>query len=86
MDLTGLQGDAEYEVRIRAMNHQGWSQLSDPFYFKTSGKWSLLNTFGQVRYTEEEWHSSSLKKILCYSVLNSIRLKMLNMDLFTFEL
>ena len=37
MDLTGLQGDAEYEVRIRAMNHQGWSQLSDPFYFKTSG-------------------------------------------------
>ena len=38
MDLTGLQGDAEYEVRIRAMNHQGWSQLSDPFLFKTSGR------------------------------------------------
>ena len=37
MDLTGLHADAEYEVRIRAMNHQGWSQLSDPFFFKTSG-------------------------------------------------
>ena len=37
MDLTGLVSDAEYEVRIRAMNRQGWSQLSNPFYFKTSG-------------------------------------------------
>ena len=38
MDLTGLLSDAEYEVRIRAMNKQGWSQLSQPFFFKTSGK------------------------------------------------
>ncbi|XP_023328699.1 neuronal growth regulator 1 [Eurytemora carolleeae] len=37
MDLTGLLSDAEYEVRIRAMNKQGWSQLSQPFFFKTSG-------------------------------------------------
>ena len=45
MDLTGLLSDAEYEVRIRAMNKQGWSQLSQPFYFKTSGKqgWSQLS-------------------------------------------
>ena len=37
MDLTGLLSDAEYEVRIRAMNKQGWSQLSQPFFFKTLG-------------------------------------------------
>ncbi len=32
MDLTGLLSDAEYEVRIRAMNKQGWSQLSQPSF------------------------------------------------------
>jgi len=38
MELTGLLSDSVYEVRIRAMNKQGWSQLSLPFFFRTSGK------------------------------------------------
>ena len=37
MELTGLTGDTEYEVRLRAMNSQGWSQLSNPFQFRTAG-------------------------------------------------
>jgi hypothetical protein len=38
LDLTGLTADSEYEVRIRAMNRQGWSQLSEPFLFRTTGR------------------------------------------------
>jgi hypothetical protein len=37
MELTGLSSDIEYEVRLRAMNSQGWSQLSNPFLFRTAG-------------------------------------------------
>ncbi|XP_023336518.1 neural cell adhesion molecule 1 [Eurytemora carolleeae] len=37
MELSGLTGDCEYEVRIRAMNSQGWSPLSSSFIFRTSG-------------------------------------------------
>jgi hypothetical protein len=37
MELTGLTSDSEYEVRLRAMNSQGWSQLSNPFQFRTAG-------------------------------------------------
>ena len=51
MDLTGLHADAEYEVRIRAMNHQGWSQLSDPFFFKTSGSVTSNNLFDGFVFT-----------------------------------
>ena len=42
MELTGLDTDCEYEVRIRAMNSQGWSPLSNPFTFKTAGTWALF--------------------------------------------
>ena len=46
MELTGLTGDTEYEVRLRAMNSQGWSQLSNPFQFRTAGTWiELSNPF-----------------------------------------
>jgi hypothetical protein len=38
MELTGLTNDTEYEVRLRAMNSQGWSQLSNPFLFRTAGR------------------------------------------------
>lgn len=38
MMLTGLDTDAEYEVRLRAMNNHGWSQLSEPFLFSTSSQ------------------------------------------------
>jgi hypothetical protein len=38
MELTGLTSDSEYEVRLRAMNSQGWSQLSNPFQFRTAGR------------------------------------------------
>lgn len=38
MMLTGLDTDAEYEVRLRAMNNHGWSQLSEPFLFSTSSE------------------------------------------------
>jgi hypothetical protein len=38
MELTGLSSDTEYEVRLRAMNSQGWSQLSNPFQFRTAGE------------------------------------------------
>ena len=47
MELTGLLSDSLYEVRIRAMNKQGWSQLSQPFFFKTSG----INNSSE----EEQW-------------------------------
>ena len=43
MELTGLTGDTEYEVRLRAMNSQGWSQLSNPFQFRTAGTWIELS-------------------------------------------
>ena len=39
MLLTGLDTDCQYEVRIRAMNSHGWSQLSEPFIFTTSSKY-----------------------------------------------
>lgn len=39
MMLTGLDTDAEYEVRLRAMNNHGWSQLSEPFIFSTSSEY-----------------------------------------------
>ena len=38
MMLTGLDTDCEYEVRLRAMNKHGWSQLSDPFIFSTASE------------------------------------------------
>lgn len=38
MLLTGLDTDCQYEVRIRAMNSHGWSQLSEPFIFTTSSQ------------------------------------------------
>ena len=38
MVLTGLDMDAEYEVRLRTMNRQGWSGLSGSFTFSTAGK------------------------------------------------
>jgi hypothetical protein len=52
MELTGLSSDIEYEVRLRAMNSQGWSQLSNPFLFRTAGTDQnpspiLLKTAGQ---------------------------------------
>jgi len=37
MVLTGLEEEAEYELRLRAMNRQGWSGLSEPFHFRTAG-------------------------------------------------
>ena len=37
MVLTGLDMGAEYEVRLRAMNRQGWSPLSESFIFTTAG-------------------------------------------------
>jgi Fibronectin type III domain len=43
LDLSGLNPDSEYEVRIRAMNRQGWSQLSEPFFFTTAGTASYLS-------------------------------------------
>ena len=39
MVLTGLDMGAEYEVRLRAMNRQGWSPLSQSFIFNTASKW-----------------------------------------------
>ena len=33
MVLTGLDMGAEYEVRLRAMNRQGWSGLSESVIF-----------------------------------------------------
>ena len=45
MELSGLTGDCEYEVRIRAMNSQGWSPLSSSFIFRTSGiQYTTTNT------------------------------------------
>merc|ERR1711983_678789 len=38
MLLTGLDTDCQYEVRLRAMNNHGWSQLSEPFIFTTSSE------------------------------------------------
>ena len=38
MVLTGLVKGAEYEVRLRAMNRQGWSGLSASFIFKTASE------------------------------------------------
>ena len=38
MVLTGLDMGAQYEVRLRAMNRQGWSPLSESFIFSTAGK------------------------------------------------
>jgi len=38
MLLTGLDKDCQYEVRLRAMNSHGWSQLSEPFIFTTSSQ------------------------------------------------
>ena len=38
MVLTGLDMGAEYEVRLRAMNRQGWSGLSESFVFNTASK------------------------------------------------
>jgi hypothetical protein len=38
MVLTGLVKGEEYEVRLRAMNRQGWSVLSASFIFKTASK------------------------------------------------
>ena len=29
---------AQYEVRLRAMNRQGWSPLSESFIFNTAGE------------------------------------------------
>ena len=37
MVLTGLDVGAQYEVRLRAMNRQGWSPLSESFIFNTAG-------------------------------------------------
>jgi hypothetical protein len=39
MVLTGLDKGAEYEVRLRAMNRQGWSGLSESFIFNTASKY-----------------------------------------------
>jgi len=36
MVLTGLDKSAEYEVRLRTMNRQGWSGLSNSFTFTTA--------------------------------------------------
>jgi hypothetical protein len=47
MELTGLASDTEYEVRLRAMNSQGWSQLSSPFQFRTAG----TNSQGSMKPT-----------------------------------
>jgi hypothetical protein len=38
MVLTGLDMGAEYEVRLRAMNRQGWSGLSESFIFNTASE------------------------------------------------
>ena len=38
MILTGLDMGAHYEVRLRAMNRQGWSPLSESFIFTTAGR------------------------------------------------
>jgi len=39
MVLTGLEEEAQYELRLRAMNRQGWSGLSEPFHFRTAGSY-----------------------------------------------
>ena len=36
--MTGLDVGAQYEVRLRAMNRQGWSTLSESFIFNTAGE------------------------------------------------
>ena len=38
MVLTGLDKGGHYEVRLRAMNRQGWSPLSESFTFSTAGR------------------------------------------------
>ena len=39
MVLTGLDMGAEYEVRLRAMNRQGWSAFSESFIFNTASEY-----------------------------------------------
>ena len=50
MVLTGLEADSEYEVRLRAMNRHGWSQLSQPFVFYTSSKYSTVH-YSTLQYS-----------------------------------
>ena len=42
MVLTGLDKGGHYEVRLRAMNRQGWSPLSESFTFSTAGRMSEM--------------------------------------------
>ena len=62
MVLTGLETGAQYEVRLRAMNKQGWSSLSDSFYFTTAG----INVDIEVKLEESVIDISSFPVSLIY--------------------
>jgi len=48
MVLTGLDKGAQYEVRLRAMNRQGWSPLSESFIFSTADSSFHPNSFSSL--------------------------------------
>jgi len=48
MVLTGLDIGAEYEVRLRAMNRQGWSGLSESFLFNTASSSFHLDSLSSL--------------------------------------
>jgi len=67
MALTGLEKGAEYEVRLRAMNRQGWSSLSDSFKFKMAESSYQIDSLSSL--SGSHLTSNSSKQILSYLLL-----------------
>jgi len=76
MVLTGLNKDAEYEVRLRTMNRQGWSGLSDSFTFTTAGSNFQADNFsslsGRHLTSSSNNHFLSLFVVIVMTAMNAV--------------
>merc|ERR1712113_1215263 len=59
MVLTGLEEEAQYELRLRAMNRQGWSGLSEPFHFRTAGSYMDMGSAQWKTVDKRLWSPAS---------------------------
>ena len=65
MVLTGLDKGAQYEVRLRAMNRQGWSPLSESFIFSTAGKMGegVFDNYTNEFHSDSSFHPNSFSSL-----------------------
>ena len=68
--------DSEYEVRIRAMNRQGWSQLSEPFYFTTAGTTTTIQLSEPFYYTTAGTTTTQLSEPFYYTTAGTTTIQL----------